>query len=213
MRFYIYFTRLIVAASLLDVSSKKRGEVMGYKPSDFRKGLKLMYKDQPHEIIEVQMSLRGRGRSKFKTRLKNLKNGSVIENVFTEQEQLDEGDFSARDMQYLYSDGEGFHFMDMDTYEQFNFSEEIIGDTKYYLKENQIYPILLFENSPLSVDLPTSVIMEIAETEPAVRGDTVSNVTKNAETETGLVVKVPLFVDIGDKIKVDTRSGEYLGRA
>ncbi len=186
---------------------------MGYKPSDFRKGLKLMYKDQPHEIIEVQMSLRGRGRSKFKTRLKNLKNGSVIENVFTEQEQLDEGDFSARDMQYLYSDGEGFHFMDMDTYEQFNFAEEIIGDTKFYLKENQIYPILLFENSPLSVDLPASVIMEIAETEPAVRGDTVSNVTKNAETETGLVVKVPLFVDIGDKIKVDTRSGEYLGRA
>ena len=103
--------------------------------------------------------------------------------------------------------------MDMDTYEQFSFPEEIIGDTKYYLKENQIYPILLFENSPLSVDLPASVIMEIAETEPAVRGDTVSNVTKNAETETGLTVKVPLFVDIGDKIKVDTRSGEYLGRA
>jgi elongation factor P len=186
---------------------------MGYKPSDFRKGLKLMYKDQPHEIIEVQMSLRGRGRSKYKTRLKNLRNGNVIENVFTEQEQLDEGDFSARDMQYLYADGDGFHFMDMDTYDQFQFSEEIIGDTKFYLKENQIYPILLFEKEPLSVDLPASVIMEVAVTEPAVRGDTVSNVTKNAETETGLIVKVPLFVDIGDNIKVDTRSGEYLGRA
>ncbi len=186
---------------------------MAYKPTDFRKGLKLIYKDEPHEIIDVQMSLRGRGKSKYKTRLKNLRNGSVLEKVFSEQEQLEEGDFSARDMQYLYSDGEGFHFMDTDTYEQFNFNRDAIGNAKFFMCENEVYSILLLGREPLNVDLPASVVLTVVETEPAVRGDTVSNVTKNAETDTGLTVKVPLFIDTGEKIKVDTRSGEYLGRA
>lgn len=186
---------------------------MAYKPPDFRKGLKLMYKGDPHEIIDVQMSLRGRGRSKYKTRLKNLRTGTTIENTFTEQDQLEEGNFSPHDMQYLYADNEGFHFMDTETYEQFRFNPEAIGDAKYYLRENEKYSVLLLGREPLKVDLPASVVLEVAETEPAVRGDTVSNVTKSAETDTGLTVKVPLFIDQGEKIKVDTRTGEYLGRA
>ncbi len=186
---------------------------MPYKPSDFRKGLKLMYRDEPFEIVEVQMSLRGRGRSKYKTRLKNMRTGAVLENVFTEQDTLEEGEFASRNMQYLYADGEGFIFMDTQTYEQISFPTAAIGETKFFLKESEIYPILLLGNDPLNVDLPASVVLEITETEPAVRGDTVSNVTKNATTENGLVVKVPLFVDIGDRIKVDTRSMDYLGRA
>ncbi|HHS49986.1 MAG TPA: elongation factor P [candidate division Zixibacteria bacterium] len=186
---------------------------MAYKPSDFRKGLKVMYRNDPFEIVEVQMSLRGRGRSKYKTKLKNLRTGAVLENVFTEQDSLDEGEFASRNMQYLYEDGEGFHFMDTDTYEQIAFSRTAIGDTRYFLKESEVYTILLLGREPLNVDLPAGVVLEITETEPAVRGDTVSNVTKNATTENGLVIKVPLFIDIGDKVKVDTRSMEYLGRA
>ncbi|MCK5832610.1 elongation factor P [bacterium] len=186
---------------------------MPYKPADFRKGLKLIYKNDPFEIVEVQMSLRGRGRSKYKTKLKNMRTGAVLENVFTEQDSLDEGEFANRNMQYLYLDGEGFHFMDTDTYEQIAFSQDAIGNTKYFLKESETYSILLLGHEPLNVDLPAGVILGITETEPSIRGDTVSNVTKNATTENGLVVKVPLFIDIGDKIKVDTRSMDYLGRA
>ncbi len=186
---------------------------MAYNPSDFRKGLKLMFKGEPFEIVDVQMSLRGRGRSKYKTKIKNLRTGAVLENVFTEQDSLDEGEFANRNMQFLYVDGEGFHFMDTDTYEQIVFSREAIGETRFFLKESETYSILLLGKEPLNVDLPAAVVLEITETEPAVRGDSVSNVTKNATTENGLVVKVPLFVSIGDKIKVDTRSMNYLGRA
>jgi len=186
---------------------------MAYNPSDFRKGLKVIYKNEPFEIIDVQMSLRGRGRSKYETRLKNMRTGAVLEDVFTEQDTVDEGDFSANKMQFLYEDSEGFHFMDSDTYEQVAFSSEAIGETKYFLKEGETYSILLLGKEPLSVDLPTGVVLEIAETEPAVKGDTVSNVTKSATTTTGLTIKVPLFVDTGDKVKVDTRTLEYLGRA
>jgi len=192
---------------------KNVGFFMAYNPSDFRKGLKLMFKGEPFEIVDVQMSLRGRGRSKYKTKIKNLRTGAVLENVFTEQDSLDEGEFANRNMQFLYVDGEGFHFMDTDTYEQIVFSREAIGETRFFLKESETYSILLLGKEPLNVDLPAAVVLEITETEPAVRGDSVSNVTKNATTENGLVVKVPLFVSIGDKIKVDTRSMNYLGRA
>jgi len=185
---------------------------MAYKAADFRKGLKVIYKDQPHEIVDVQMSLRGRGRSKYKTKLKNMRTGAVLENTFTEQDQLDEGEFSARNMQFLYSDNEGFNFMDSQTFEQFTFTQEVIGDARYFLMENNTYPILLLGREPLTVDLPASVVLEITETEPSVRGDTVSNVTKSAKTENGLMVKVPLFIDIGDSIKVDTRTLQYLGK-
>ena len=103
--------------------------------------------------------------------------------------------------------------MDTESYEQYSFDKEVIGDSKYFLKENETYPILLLGREPLNVDLPAAVTLEIAETEPAVRGDSVSNVTKTAVTKTGLTIKVPLFIDIGDKVKVDTRSMEYIGRA
>lgn len=185
---------------------------MPYNPSDFRKGLKVIFRDQPFEIIEVQMSLRGRGRSKYKTRLKNLRTGAVLENVFTEQDSLDEGDFKTRNMQFLYSDMDGFHFMDTDTYDQVMFQTEVIGDTKYFLRNGEIYPILMLGLEPLNVDLPSAVVMFIAETEPAIRGDSVSNITKDAITESGLKIRVPLFIGVGDKVKVDTRTMEYLGR-
>ena len=186
---------------------------MAYNPSDFRKGLKVIYKDDPYEIVEYQMSLRGRGRSKYKTKLKNLRNGKVLQNTFTEQDSLDEGDFSAREMQFLYKDDRGFHFMDADTYEQIAFNPEAIGDAKYFLKENETYSVLLLGLEPLNVDLPAGVELEITQTEPSVRGDTVSNVTKAAVTENGLEVQVPLFMEEGETIKVKTRSYEYLGRA
>jgi elongation factor P len=186
---------------------------MSYKPSDFRKGLKIIYKNDPFEIVEVRMSLRGRGRSKYKTKLKNLRTGAVLENVFTEQSSVEEGEFETRKMQFLYESGEGFNFMDTETYEQIAFEREAIGDTRYFLQESETYSILLFGSEPLNVDLPASVVLEITETEPSVRGDTVSNVTKGAMTENGLSVKVPMFIEIGDHIKVDTRSMDYLGRA
>jgi len=116
-------------------------------------------------------------------------------------------------MQYLYSQGEEYIFMDSTTYDQIHVDAEHLGNTRWYLMENEEYSVLFFEGSPISVDLPASVILTVTETEPAVKGDTVSNVMKPATVETGYSVKVPLFVKEGDKIKIDTRSGEYIERA
>jgi elongation factor P len=142
-----------------------------------------------------------------------MRTGAILENVFTEQDSVETGEFATRNMQFLYPDHEGFHFMDTETYEQVMFSKEAIGDTKYFLREGEVYAILLLGPEPLNVDLPSAVVMVIAETEPGVRGDSVSNITKLATTETGLQLKVPLFVNERDKIKVDTRSMEYLSKA
>ena len=180
--------------------------------SQFRKGKKLKVDGELWTIIDFQNARTAQRRAKVTTKLKNIKTGAVIEKVFASGETFDEPDFEQRLMQYMYTDGENWHFMDSKTYDQFALAKDQLAGTTDFLMENSEYKILFFEGEPIDLDLPASVILKVVEAEPALKGDTVSNLTKGAVLETGLSVKVPLFIKVGDKIKIDTRTKEYLER-
>lgn len=184
-----------------------------YTVSDFRRGLPIIVDDQPYYVVEFQHFQMGRGRANIRTKLKHIKTGSVVEKVFGSNDVFRPPDLENRRMQYLYENTGEVTFMDVQTFEQITVPTDSMGDAKWYILENQEYQVLFLDNQPISVELPASVILEVTETEPAVRGDTVTNVTKPATLQTGWVVQVPLFVKIGDKLKVDTRTGAYLARA
>ncbi len=184
-----------------------------YSVSDFRRGLPIIVDDQPYYIVEYQHFKMGRGGANIRTKLRHIKTGAVVEKVFGSNDTFKPPDLENRRMQYLYENTGEVTFMDAQTYEQISVSVDSLGDAKFYLLENQEYQVLFLDGQAISVDLPSSVILEVTKTEPAVRGDTVSNVTKPATVQTGYVVKVPPFVKEGDKIKIDTRTGEYLSRA
>jgi elongation factor P len=184
-----------------------------YTVSDFRRGLPVVVDDQPYYVVEYQHFKMGRGKANIRTKLKHIKTGAIIEKVFSSNDVFKPPDLENRRMQYLYENTGECTFMDTQTYEQITVLLESLGDAKWYLLENQEYQVLFLDNTPISVDLPASVILEVTKTEPVVRGDTVSNVTKPATLQTGIVVKVPPFVKEGDKVKVDTRTNEYLERA
>ena len=170
--------------------------------SDFRKGRKLKIEGDLWEILDFQNARTAQRRAKVTTRLRNLRTGQVLEKVFASGETFDEPQFEQRSMQYMYTDGSAWHFMDNQTYEQMAMTAEQLGGCAEFLMENQNYKVLYFEGNPLSLDLPSSVVLEVTDAEPAVKGDTVSNLTKGAILETGLKVKVPLFIKVGDKVKV-----------
>jgi elongation factor P len=184
-----------------------------YSVSDFRKGLPILVDDQPYFVVEYQHFKMGRGKANVRTKLKHIETGAVIEKVFGSNDSFKPPDIERRKMQYLYENMGQYTFMDTKTFEQIEVAKDNLGDAQWFLMENDEYQILFLDGRAISVDLPASVVLEVVETEPAVRGDTVSNVTKPAKVETGLEVKVPPFVKEGDKIKVDTRTGEYLERA
>jgi len=180
--------------------------------SNFRRGMKLAIDGELYIIVDFQHARTAQRRANVTTRLKNLKTGQVLEKQFSAGETFDEPDFSQLMMQYLYNDGELYHFMDSKSYEQVALNEDQVADSKWYLQENVGYKILFFEGSPISINLPPSVELKVVEAEPGVKGDSVSNLTKNAKVETGLNVKVPLFIKEGETIKIDTSEGKYLER-
>lgn len=184
-----------------------------YSVSDFRRGLPIIVDDQPYYVVEYQHFKMGRGGANIRTKLRHIKTGAVVEKVFGSNDTFKPPDLENRRMQYLYENTGEVTFMDAQTYEQISVPVDSLGDAKFYLLENQEYQVLFLDGQAISVDLPASVTLEVTKTEPAVRGDTVSNVTKPATVQTGYVVKVPPFVKEGDKIKIDTRTGEYLSRA
>ncbi len=184
-----------------------------YSPSDFRKGLRILVDNEPYYVVEFQHFKMGRGKANIRTRLKHIKTGAVVEKVFGSNDSFKPPDMEFKTMQYLYEDGDAFTFMDSRTYEQVSIPVDNLGDARWYLIENEEYKVVFLDNEAISVDLATSVILEVVETEPAARGDTVTNITKPAKLQTGLTVKVPPFVKEGDRVKVDTRTGEYLERA
>ena len=184
-----------------------------YTASDFRKGLPIMVDGEPYYVVSFQHFKMGRGKANVRTKLKHIKTGSVVEKVFSSNESFKPPDIEKKKMQYLYEDGGEFTFMDAQTFDQVAIPVDNLGDARWYILENQEYPVLFLDHEAIAVDLPASVILEVATTEPAVRGDTVSNITKPAILMTGLEVKVPPFVKEGDRVKVDTRTGEYLERA
>ncbi|MFQ5453198.1 MAG: elongation factor P [Candidatus Zixiibacteriota bacterium] len=184
-----------------------------YSPSDFRKGLRILVDDQPYYVVEYQHFKMGRGKANIRTKLKHIKTGAIIEKVFSTNDSFKPPNMESKKMQYLYENMGEFAFMDSQTFEQVAIPIDNLGDARWYLLENDEYKVLFLDNEAISVELPASVILNVVETEPFSKGDTVTNVTKPAKLNTGLIVKVPPFVKEGDKVKVDTRSGEYLERA
>ena len=184
-----------------------------YSVSDFRKGLRILVDNEPYYVISYQHFKMGRGKANIRTKMKHIKTGSIVEKVFGTSDSFKPPDMEDRKMQYLYENGGEFAFMDSQTFDQVSIPVENLGDAKWYLLEDNEYKVLFLDNEALSVDLPTSVVLEVVQTDPSARGDTVSNVTKPAKLQTGLEVKVPPFIKEGDKIKIDTRTGEYLERA
>jgi len=178
----------------------------------FKRGLKIELDGTPYEIVEFQHFKPGKGGAMVRTKLKNMLNARVVDKTFRSGEKVDKPNIEMRKMQYLYREGTDYVFMDMTTYEQLPVTEEGTGGKGAYLKDGQEAKVLLYNESPIDIDIPASVILEVTDTEPGAKGDTVSNVTKPATLETGLTVQVPIFVNIGDNVKVDTRSCAYLGR-
>ncbi len=168
---------------------------------------------QVYQVVEFQHVKPGKGAAFVRTKYKNVKTGSVVERSFNPNEKFEQAQLERRDMQYLYNDGELYYFMDQETYDQTPISSDKIGDGIRFLKEEMICKILSYKGEIFSVELPITVELKIIECEPGVKGDTATNVTKYATLETGATVKVPLFINQDEMIRVDTRTGEYLERA
>jgi elongation factor P len=180
--------------------------------SDFRKGLKIEYKGDPYEIIDFQHVKMGRGGAIVKTKMKNLKTGSTVEDTIRSGEKFPTPELEERKMQYLYMQDELYYFMDQETFEQVPLNEAQLGDARLFLKENTEVKILNYKGSPLNVELPTFIELAVVKTDPGFKGDTASGGGKPAVLETGAVVRVPFHINEGDTIKVDTRTSEYIER-
>ena len=180
---------------------------------DFRNGITLEIDGSVYQIVEFQHVKPGKGAAFVRTKIKNVMTGSVVERTFRPTEKFPAARIDRVDMQYLYSDGDLFHFMNVETYDQIALNADDIGDALKFVKENDMCKICSYNGKVFSVEPPLFVELEITDTEPGFKGDTAQGATKPATVETGATVYVPLFVDNGDKIKIDTRSGEYLSRA
>lgn len=185
---------------------------MSVDTSQFRNGLKIELDGEPYTIIFFQHVKPGKGGAFVRTKVKNLKNGKVLDRTFRSGEKLDEADVSERRMQYLYQDGDALVFMDNETFEQTPFSAEQVGDARKYLKENLDVEVLFWRGKPINIELPSFIEALITQCDPGLKGDTASGATKPATLETGAVVQVPLFVKEGERIRVDTRTGVYVER-
>jgi len=184
-----------------------------YETSDIRKGLKLELEGEVYTVVEFLHVKPGKGGAFIRTKLKSLTKGSVVEKTFRSGEKLGRPDLEEKKMQFLYSSDDQYCFMDAETYEQTFLTEEQLGSSRDYLKENTTIAVLMHNNKPIAVELPTFVALAINKTEPGEKGDTVSGGTKAATLETGAVIQVPLFLNEGDVVKVDTRTGTYVERA
>ena len=180
---------------------------------DFRNGVTLEIEGNVYQILEFQHVKPGKGAAFVRTKLKNIINGGVVEKTFRPTEKCPQARIERKDMQYLYEDGDLYYFMDTETYDQVALNAETVGDALKFVKENEMCKICSHNGSVFSVEPPLFVELEITETEPGFKGDTATGASKPATVETGATVAVPLFVNQGDKIKIDTRTGEYLSRA
>jgi elongation factor P len=180
--------------------------------SDFRTGLTVELDGAVYTIVDFQHVKPGKGAAFVRAKLKNVETGAVQERTFRAGEKMNRAHVERREMQYLYDAGDFFTFMDTETYEQINISHDIIGDDIKFLKENENITVALYQNRIIGIDLPYYVELVVADTAPGVKGDTAAGGSKPATMETGLVVNVPFFINVGDKIRIDTRTREYLDR-
>ena len=184
-----------------------------YNTNEFRSGLKLMIDGDPCSIVENEFVKPGKGQAFSRVKIRNLKTGRVIDRTYKSGETVDAADVMDTDMQYLYNDGEFWYFMDPDSFEQVGADATAVGDNTKWLKEQDTYTVTLWNGTPLTITPPNFVLLTVAETDPGVRGDTSGGGGKPATMETGAVIRVPLFINEGELLKVDTRTTEYVGRA
>lgn len=183
-----------------------------HSTSEFKSGLKVMLDGDPCSIVENEFVKPGKGQAFNRVKLRNLKTGRVWERTFKSGDRLEGADVVEKDMDYLYNDGTHWHFMDPVSYEQYQADEKAVGDAGQWLKEQDSCIVTLWNDAPLVVTAPNFVALEVSDTDPGLKGDTAQGGTKPAKLSTGAVVKVPLFLNIGDVVRVDTRSGEYQNR-
>jgi elongation factor P len=186
---------------------------MAISTNDLKNGMALNLPEGLFHVVEFQHVKPGKGGAFVRTTLKNVRSGAVIDRTFRAGEKLEQAVIDKREMQFLYRDGSDFVFMDNESYEQLNVGPESLGSAASYIVDGSTVQLQMYNNEIVGTDLPASVELSVAETEPGVQGDRVSGARKPATLQTGLVVQVPLFVNVGDKLKVDTRSGEYITRA
>mgnify|MGYP004643031189 FL=1 len=179
---------------------------------EFRKGVTIELDNSVWNIVDFQHVKPGKGAAFVRTRIKNVITGAVLERTFNPTDKMPRAIVETKEMQYLYGDGDLYYFMDPETFEQLPINKDQVEDMIHYVKENDIVTVRFFKGAPFAVEPANFVEMEITETEPGFKGDTASNTTKPATTETGLTVNVPLFINIGDHIRIDTRTGEYMER-
>ena len=184
-----------------------------YSTNEFRSGLKVLIDSDPYVIEENEFVKPGKGQAFNRVKVRNLKTNRVIDKTFKSGESLEAADIIEQDMQYLYTDGEFWHFMIEDTYEQYAANEIALADSKKWIKEQDVCMVMLWNGSPLMVTAPNFVELKVASTDPGLKGDTAQGVVKTATLETGVTVRVPLFIEQEEVIKVDTRTGEYVSRA
>jgi elongation factor P len=181
--------------------------------NDFRNGVTIELDGQVFSVIEFQHVKPGKGSAFVRTKLRNVKTGAVVERTFNAGEKLPRAHLDRHEMQFLYVNGDEYTFMDTETFEQVTLTAEQLGDALHFLKENMTIGMMQYQGSLIGVDLPNSVELKVIETDPGLKGDTATGGQKPAKLETGYVVRVPLFIEVGDVLIVDTRSGEYLSRA
>ncbi len=184
-----------------------------YSTNEFKNGLKVMIDSAPCVILDCDFVKPGKGQAFTRVKIRNLKTNRVVERTYKSGESVEAADVMDKDMQFLYSDGEFYHFMEPESYEQYAATNEVVGETKNYLKEQDTVTVTLWNGDPLLITPPNFVVLKVTETDPGLKGDTSGGGNKPATLETGAVVKVPLFIQIDELIKVDTRSNEYVSRA
>ena len=184
-----------------------------YSTNEFRGGLKIMLDGDPYSIIENEFVKPGKGQAFNRVKVRNLKTGRVVDKTFKSGESVEAADVVDTNLQYLYYDGSHWHFMDPDSFEQYQADETVVGEAAKWIKDQDLCAVTLWNGAPLSVEAPNFVVLQITETDPGLKGDTSGGGGKPATLETGAVVRVPLFVQTGETIKVDTRTGEYVSRA
>jgi elongation factor P len=184
-----------------------------YSTNEFRGGLKILLDGDPYTIVENEFVKPGKGQAFNRVKVRNLKTGRVVEKTFKSGESVEAADVHDTQMQYLYNDGEEWHFMDPETYDQLTADATAVGEAAKWIKEQDMCGVTLYNGAPLSIEPPNFVVLRIVDTDPGLKGDTSGGGGKPATLETGAVVRVPLFVQTEELIKVDTRSGEYVSRA
>jgi elongation factor P len=183
-----------------------------YTTSDFRKGLKIEIEGEPYTIVDFQHVKPGKGGAFVRTRLKSLTSGNVLDMTFRSGDKVDKPDLEEREMQFLYESNGEYHFMDTNNYEQLFLTADHLGDSKDFLKENLVIKAVFHNKRPIGIETPMFVELKVAQTEPGMRGDTATGATKPATLESGAVIQVPLFVNEGDILRIDTRTREYITR-